>query len=233
MSTATPNVNTEEVAKFDALAQEWWDPNGPMKPLHLLNPVRQGYIQQHATLHKATVCDVGCGAGLLSESLHHAGAQVTGIDMSEAALTVAKQHAGTLPITYLATTVEAFATDHKGTFDVVTCMEMLEHVPHPDSVISACITLLKPGGTLFLSTLNRHPKAYLLGVIGAEYILNMLPKGTHDYHAFIRPSELAKSVRNAGATVSHIQGMSYAPSTETFSLSDDVRVNYLLCCQKT
>lgn len=228
------NVDPAEVAKFDALASSWWDPQGQSKPLHDINPIRLGFIAERAQLDNAQVIDVGCGGGILTEALAQKGAQATGIDMGEMPLNIAKLHAleAGLNIRYQQTTAEAMAAQHAEQFDVVTCMEMLEHVPDPQAIINACAQLAKPGGDLFFSTLNRHPKAYLLAVLGAEYIAQMLPKGTHDYARFIRPSELSRWCRQAGLQVMSISGMSYNPLTRVYKLSHDVDVNYLLHCKR-
>ena len=230
----TSNVDAVEIAKFDALAASWWDRDGQSKPLHEINPLRLGYIQQRCTLEGQRVIDIGCGGGVLSEALAQNGALVTAIDMGEAALNVAKLHAleADLTIDYQLATAEEMAEKHPAQFDVVTCLEMLEHVPNPDAIIAACSRLVKPGGHLFFSTLNRQPKAYLLAVVGAEYILNMLPKGTHDYKKFIKPAELAASCRQAGLSVSNITGLSYNPLFKQYKLGTDVAVNYLMHCQK-
>jgi 2-polyprenyl-6-hydroxyphenyl methylase/3-demethylubiquinone-9 3-methyltransferase len=232
--TTHANVDPEEIAKFEALATSWWDTEGESKPLHDLNPIRLDYIQNHCQLNDKNVIDVGCGGGILTEALAKSGAHATGIDMGKMPLDIATLHAleAELTINYQQITVEEKAQQSAEQFDVVTCMEMLEHVPDPLSIIKACAQLVKPGGTLFFSTLNRHPKAYLLAVLGAEYILKMLPKGTHDYNRFIRPSEMAAWCRQAGLEVSDITGMSYSPISKTFKLSDDVKVNYLMCCKK-
>ncbi len=232
--TAPHNVDPAEVAKFDALAANWWDTEGESKPLHDINPLRLDFIQRHAPLEHQHVIDIGCGGGILTEGLAKAGASTTGVDMGEQALNVARLHAldNELAIHYHLITAEDKAKASPEQFDIVCCMEMLEHVPDPISIIQACADLLKPGGSLFLSTLNRHPKAYLLAVLGAEYIMNMLPKGTHDYRRFIRPSELARWCREAGLDVSHLSGISYQPLTQDFTLSNDVKVNYLMHCQK-
>jgi len=232
--TTHANVDPEEVAKFEALATSWWDTEGDSKPLHDLNPVRLGYIQQYCQLADSHVIDVGCGGGILSEALAKSGAHVTGIDMGKMPLDIATLHAleAGLTVDYQQITAEQKATQAAEQFDVVTCMEMLEHVPDPASVIQACSDLVKPGGDIFFSTLNRHPKAYLLAVLGAEYIMKMLPKGTHDYQRFIRPSEMAAWCRQAGLEVSDITGMSYNPISKIFKLSDDVKVNYLMHCRK-
>jgi 2-polyprenyl-6-hydroxyphenyl methylase/3-demethylubiquinone-9 3-methyltransferase len=232
--TTQANVDPAEVAKFEALATSWWDAEGESKPLHDLNPIRLGYIQQRCQLNDKHVIDVGCGGGILSEALAKSGATVTGIDMGKMPLDIAKLHAleAELTIDYQQITAEEKAEQSAEQFDVVTCMEMLEHVPDPVSVIQACSDLVKPGGDLFFSTLNRHPKAYLLAVLGAEYIMKMLPKGTHDYKRFIRPSEMASWCRQAGLEVNNITGMSYNPISKAFKLGDDVKVNYLMHCRK-
>jgi 2-polyprenyl-6-hydroxyphenyl methylase/3-demethylubiquinone-9 3-methyltransferase len=232
MTTQT-NVDPAEVAKFEALASSWWDEEGESKPLHQINPIRLNFIQQQCMLDNKQAIDVGCGGGILSEALAKAGAQTTGIDMADKALKIAKLHSleAGLKINYELITAEEKAQQATHQFDVVTCMEMLEHVPDPTSVIKACADLVIPEGDVFFSTLNRHPKAYLLAVLGAEYIMKMLPKGTHDYKQFIRPSELAKWCRAAGLHVQQIKGISYNPFTKAFKLSDDVDVNYLVHCK--
>ena len=224
------NVDAAEVSKFDELARKWWDPNSEFKPLHDINPLRLDYIASRATLNGARVLDVGCGGGILTEALATAGANTTGIDMAPRPLQVAKlhRHESELEIDYQQSTIEAYAADHAGEFDVITCLEMLEHVPSPDSVIEACRTLLKPGGQLFLSTINRNPKAYAMMVLGAEYVLNMLPRGTHDYQKFLKPSELASSLRQHEFELQDITGMTYNPITKSYSLGRDTDVNYLL-----
>ncbi|KKL45411.1 hypothetical protein LCGC14_2355930, partial [marine sediment metagenome] len=221
-------------AKFEELASGWWDEDGQSKPLHDLNPVRMAFIAEHCQLRQAKVIDIGCGGGILSEALAKQEATVTGVDMGEMPLNIAKLHAleAGLKIKYTQATAEEMASSEPESYDVVTCLEMLEHVPDPASIIQACADLVKPGGHLFFSTLNRHPKAYLLAVVGAEYVMNMLPKGTHDYKRFIRPAELATWCRQAGLKVSHMTGMNYNPITRQFSLGKDVKVNYLIHCQK-
>jgi len=226
----TLNIDQAEVSKFEALASRWWDPNSEFKPLHDINPLRLSYIDQRAHITGKKVLDVGCGGGILAESLAAHGALVTGIDAGQAPLTVAKLHAleTGIKIDYQQITAEQMAEQHAGQFDVVTCMEMLEHVPDPASVIAACARLVKPAGHVFFSTLNRNPKAYMLAIIGAEYLLNMLPKGTHDYQKFIRPSELDSWIRDADLETREITGMSYNPIGRQYSLGSDIDVNYLV-----
>ena len=228
------NVDPAEVAKFDALASSWWDPEGQSKPLHEINPLRLTFINERTQLKNARAIDVGCGGGILTEALVKSGAETVGIDMGEMPLNVAKLHAleAGLKIKYELTTAETMAENHPDEFDVVTCMEMLEHVPDPQAIITACATMAKPGGDVFFSTLNRNPKAYLLAIVGAEYIANMLPKGTHDYARFIRPSELARCCREAGLHVYDITGITYNPLIRRYKLSRDVDVNYLIHCRK-
>lgn len=234
MSQSQANVDLNEVAKFDALASSWWDLEGQSKPLHDLNPIRLAYIADRTSLDNANVIDVGCGGGILSEALAKSGANVTGIDMGEMPLNIAKLHAleAGLTINYQQITAEEMAGQHPEQYDAVTCLEMLEHVPDPASIIQACAEMVKPGGDVFFSTLNRHPKAYLLAVLGAEYVMKMLPKGTHDYKRFIRPAELSAWCRHAGLKVKDITGMNYNPLTRQFSLGNDVKVNYLIHCKK-
>ena len=228
------NVDPAEVAKFDALADSWWDPEGQSKPLHQINPLRLQFISERTPLKNAKIVDVGCGGGILTESLALSGADTTGIDMGELPLEIARLHAleAGLKINYQQITVEAMAAAHPDTYDAVTCMEMLEHVPDPQAIINACAAMVKPGGDVYFSTLNRNPKAWLLAIVGAEYIANMLPKGTHDYARFIKPSELARACREAGLTVSAIAGISYNPLTRKYTLTDDVDVNYLIHCRR-
>lgn len=228
--TKSVNVDPGEIAKFESLANRWWDRESEFKPLHDINPLRAGFIEKEVSLPGKTVLDVGCGGGILSEALAFRGARVTGIDMGEAPLAVARLHLleSGLDIDYQQATAEDFADEHESAFDVVCCLEMLEHVPEPSSVIKACQRLLKPGGHLFLSTINRNPKAYLFAIIGAEYLLRLLPRGTHDYDKFIRPSELAGWARDSGLQWQKIIGMTYNPLTREYRLGDDVSVNYLV-----
>jgi len=228
------NVDPAELQKFATLAHRWWDQNSEFKPLHEINPLRLDFIDRHAQLSGKRVLDVGCGGGILAESMVQRGAEVTGIDLGEKALKVAHLHSleSGVKVDYRLVAVEALAAEEPESFDVVTCMEMLEHVPDPAAVISACSRLVKPGGHVFFSTINRNPKAYLFAVVGAEYVLNMLPKGTHEYEKFIKPSELSAYVRRSGLTVSGLKGMSYNPLSKRYWLDDDVSVNYLLHATK-
>ncbi len=231
MSEAAPtdNVDPQELAKFEELAHRWWDPESEFKPLHNINPLRLDYIDRRARLAGKQVVDVGCGGGILSESMAARGAEVTGIDMGEAPLGVARLHTleSGVKVDYRRMTAEALADQAPASFDVVTCMELLEHVPDPGSTVAACARLVKPGGHVFLSTINRNPKAYLLAIIGAEYVLGLLPKGTHDYAKFIRPAELGRWLRDAGLELDDLTGMTYNPLTRQYSLGRDVDVNYL------
>jgi 2-polyprenyl-6-hydroxyphenyl methylase/3-demethylubiquinone-9 3-methyltransferase len=228
------NADPHELRKFSDLAHRWWDPNAEFKPLHELNPVRLSWIDSHAHLPGKRVLDVGCGGGILSESMAGMGAQVKGIDLSNQALGVADLHSleSGITVEYEEIAAEALAAREPGSYDVVTCMEMLEHVPDPAAIVRACATLVKPGGWVFFSTLNRNVKSYLLAVVGAEYIAQMLPKGTHDYSRFIRPSELAAFARAAGLHAAEVKGITYRPLGKHFSLSDDTSVNYLLACRR-
>jgi 2-polyprenyl-6-hydroxyphenyl methylase/3-demethylubiquinone-9 3-methyltransferase len=232
-----PNVNADpaELAKFSDLAHRWWDPDSEFRPLHQINPLRLGWIDGLAGLSGKRVLDIGCGGGILSDSMARKGANVTGIDLSAKALRVAQLHAleaGTTNVSYQEISAEAMALEQPGEFDVVTCMEMLEHVPDPASVVRACSTLVKPGGWVFFSTLNRNAKAFLFAVLGAEYLLQLLPKGTHEYAKFIRPSELASYCRAAGLELDQTRGMEYNPFTQRYWLSADTSVNYLFATRK-
>ena len=228
------NVDQSEIAKFSALAHRWWDPNSEFKPLHAINPLRLGWIKSFVNLPGKKVVEIGCGGGILAESIAQSGADATGIDLSEKALKVAELHALEVGanLTYRSISAEALAAEQPEQYDVVTCMEMLEHVPDPASVVQACAKLCKPGGTLFFSTLNRSPKSYLFAIIGAEYILKLLPKGTHEYAKFIKPSELVAFTRNAGLEMIGIKGLSYNPLTQVYGLNDDVDVNYMIAVRK-
>ncbi len=228
------NVDPVEIEKFSQLAHKWWDPHSEFKPLHDINPLRLNYINRHVPLTGKAVLDVGCGGGILSEGMAGLGAQVTGIDLADKALQVARLHLleSNRQVDYRKIAVEALATEQPARYDVVTCLEMLEHVPDPDSVIAACSSLVKPGGWVFFSTLNRNPKSYLFAIIGAEYVLNMLPRGTHDYAKFLKPSELAQSCRNARLNVVDLIGMSYNPISKVYALGKDTDVNYMIACRK-
>jgi 2-polyprenyl-6-hydroxyphenyl methylase/3-demethylubiquinone-9 3-methyltransferase len=224
------NADPLELQKFSELAHRWWDPTSEFRPLHEINPLRLEWINARAPLAGKTVLDVGCGGGILAESMARKGAQVTGIDLSEKALKIADLHSleSGIQMRYELVSAEDLAAREPERYDVVTCMEMLEHVPDPASIVRACATLVKPGGHVFFSTLNRNPKSYLFAVIGAEYVLRLLPKGTHDYAKFITPAELSQFVRNAGLNVDTLKGMGYNPLTKTYSLNRDTSVNYLL-----
>jgi 2-polyprenyl-6-hydroxyphenyl methylase / 3-demethylubiquinone-9 3-methyltransferase len=230
----TANVDAAEIAKFEKLASRWWDRNSEFKPLHDINPLRVGFIDSKVNLVGKRVLDIGCGGGILSEAMAYRGAKVTGIDMGEAPLGVARLHLleSNLDIDYRKITAEEFAAQNPKTFEVVTCLEMLEHVPDPAAIIKSCFELLTPGGDLFVSTINRNPKAWLFAVVGAEYVLRMLPRGTHDYRKFIKPSELAQWARQAGFVMGELTGMTYNPFTRVYSLGRDVDVNYLLHLRK-
>jgi 2-polyprenyl-6-hydroxyphenyl methylase/3-demethylubiquinone-9 3-methyltransferase len=232
---AAVNVDHAEVSKFEQLASRWWDPNSEFKPLHEINPLRLDYIDARAGLKDKAVLDVGCGGGILAESMAARGAKVTGIDMGEAPLEVARLHLleSGQQVEYRRIPVEELAAEIPAQFDVVTCMEMLEHVPDPASVIAACATLVKPGGQVFFSTINRNPKSYLFAIVGAEYILRMLPKGTHDFAKFFRPSELNRWARKAGLDTADLTGMTYNPLTGVYKLDPgDVDVNYMVACSR-
>ena len=229
--SAESNVDAHEIEKFQSIASRWWDRESEFKPLHEINPLRVSYIERQAQgVEGKRILDVGCGGGILAEALAQQGAQVTGIDMAELSLKVARLHLheSALEIDYQLSTVEAFAENHVAQFDIVTCLEMLEHVPDPASVISSAARLLKPGGVLFLSTINRNPKAFALAILGAEYILGMLPRGTHEYKKFIKPSEIAAQLRTCDMRVDDISGMSYNPLSKRYTLGRDIDVNYLL-----
>ena len=224
------NVDEAELQKFSDVAHKWWDKNSEFKPLHEINPLRVSWIDQLESLQGKRVLDVGCGGGILSESIYFKGAEVTGIDLGEKSLNVAKLHQleSGAKVNYRLVSVEQLAEEAPASYDVIVCLEMLEHVPDPASIVAACAKLVKPGGVVFFSTINRSPKAYLLAVIGAEYVLNMLPKGTHDYAKFIKPSELASMMRSAGLKLQASTGMRYNPLTKVYSLGDDVSVNYMV-----
>jgi 2-polyprenyl-6-hydroxyphenyl methylase/3-demethylubiquinone-9 3-methyltransferase len=224
------NVDPAELEKFSSLAHRWWDPAGEFRPLHDINPLRLEWIARHAELAGAAVLDVGCGGGILAEAMARRGARVTGIDLSEKALRVAQLHLheSKLDIRYQESSVE----DYAGEFDLVTCMELLEHVPQPASMVAACARLVRPGGRVFFSTINRNPKSYLFAVVGAEYVLGLLPKGTHDYLRFIKPSELSRWSRAAGLRVEEMTGMTYNPIQRRYRLGSDCDVNYLVCCSR-
>jgi len=224
------NADPVELEKFSKLAHRWWDPAGEFRPLHEINPLRLDWIAQHARLEGAAVLDVGCGGGILAEAMARRGAKVTGIDLSEKALKVAQLHLleSRLAVDYENVSVEDYAAAHAGKFDAVTCMELLEHVPEPGAMAAACARLVRPGGQVFFSTINRNPKSYLFAVVGAEYVLGLLPKGTHDYLRFIKPSELSRWCREAGLRIDELIGMSYNPITKRYRLGRDCDVNYLL-----
>ncbi|MCP4303046.1 MAG: bifunctional 2-polyprenyl-6-hydroxyphenol methylase/3-demethylubiquinol 3-O-methyltransferase UbiG [Gammaproteobacteria bacterium] len=228
------NVDPAEIDKFQSIASRWWDRESEFKPLHEINPLRVSYIERQAQGFDAKdVLDVGCGGGILAEAMAQKGARVTGIDMAELSLKIARLHLheSGLEVDYQHTTVEDFAADNEARFDIVTCLELLEHVPDPASVIDAAVRLLKPGGLLFLSTINRNPKAFALGILGAEYILGLLPRGTHEYRKFIKPSEMAAQLRANGMRVRDISGMSYNPLCDRYSLGSDIDVNYLMTAE--
>lgn len=235
MNTDNDNIDAAEIAKFDALAARWWDPHGEFRPLHEINPLRLDYIRQRAPLSGLRVLDIGCGGGILAESMALAGAEVTGIDMADGPLAVARLHQVETGVTvnYEQSTAEQFAASHPGEFDVVTCLEMLEHVPVPARVIEACAALVKPDGDVFLSTINRNPKAFLFAILGAEYLLKLLPAGTHEYEKFIKPSELDSWCRDAGLELRGSIGLHYNPLTREYSLGPNIDVNYLMHFQRT
>jgi len=234
MATTAQNADPAELEKFGALAHRWWDPQGEFRPLHELNPLRLGWIDGLAGLAGKEVLDVGCGGGILTEAMARLGARVTGIDLSEKPIKVAQLHLleSGLAIHYELISPEEKAKNRPGAFDIVTCMELLEHVPDPASTVAACAALVKPGGRVFFSTINRNPKSYLFAVIGAEYLLKLLPRGTHDYARFIRPSELSRWCRDAGLQPVELKGMTYNPITNHYRFGEDCDVNYSLCCAK-
>ena len=234
MTASVHNFSQAELDKFDELAQRWWDPDGPQKALHALNPARLGYVAERVQLRDAAVLDVGCGGGLLSEALAQAGAKITAIDLAPNLLKVARLHGleSGIKVDYREMPVEALAEQAPASFDAITCMEMLEHVPEPASIIEACAKLLKPGGRLFLSTLNRTPAAFALAIVGAEYVARVLPKGTHQYRDFIKPSELAKWLREAGLELEDVSGLMYEPWRNSARVVSRTDINYLACARK-
>ena len=230
MSVAKQNIDAAEVAKFDGLASRWWDPDGEFRPLHQINPLRLDWIQQRVELQGQKVVDVGCGGGILTEAMAAAGANVTGIDMAEGPLTVARlhQHESGAKVDYRKITAEDLAAEEPGSYDVVTCLEMLEHVPDPSSVIRACAELVRPGGHVAFSTINRNPKSFVFAIVGAEYVLRLLPAGTHEYQKFIKPSELEEWARHAGLTLKASMGLHYNPLTRNYWLASNMDVNYMM-----
>ena len=229
------NLDHDEVKKFDDLAAKWWDPDGEFKPLHQINPLRVGFINERANLEGIKVLDVGCGGGILAEALSKLGAQVTGIDASEQTIGVAQNHSNAVgsDVSYYQTTIDEFiANKPEEKFDVITCLEMLEHVPSPGEIIKTCSTILKDDGDIFFSTINRNPRSYLFAIVGAEYILNLLPKGTHDYQKFIKPSELAKWIRDSRLIQKETIGLSYNPISNNYWLGKDIQVNYMVHATK-
>ena len=229
------NLDHDEVNKFDELAAKWWDKEGEFRPLHQINPLRVNFIEERSSVEGKKVLDVGCGGGILAEALNELGANVTGIDASENTIGVAKSHSRSIgsDVIYIQNTIEEYISSHPNEkFDVITCLEMLEHVPSPNEIINSCSNLLKDDGNIFFSTINRNPRSYLFAVIGAEYILNLLPKGTHDYEKFIKPSELAKWIREAGLNSKETIGLSYNPITGNYWLGKDIQVNYMVHAKK-
>ena len=240
MNTQASNVDPAEINKFSELASRWWDPQSEFKPLHEINPLRMGFIDQHLTVRGSglagqKVVDVGCGGGILTEAMAQAGATVTGIDLAEAPLGVARLHAleAQIKVDYLNIAAEQHAIDAAAQYDVVTCLEMLEHVPDPASTVQACAKLVKPGGSVFFSTLNRNPKSWLFAIVGAEYVLRLLPRGTHEHRRFIKPSELDAWCREARLTTDDITGLTYNPLTKVYALNKDVSVNYMTACTRS
>ena len=230
------NVDPQELAKFSELAHRWWDTESEFRPLHQINPLRLDWIDGHARLQGKRVVDIGCGGGILSDSMARRGANVLGIDLATKSLKVAELHAleaGTQDVDYREVAAETLAVEQPGAFGIVTCMEMLEHVPQPASIVSACSALVAPGGWVFFSTINRNAKAFAFAIVGAEHLLKLLPKGTHEYAKFIRPSELAQWCRDAGLDIVDTRGMEYNPITQVYRLSNDTSVNYLIACRKT
>lgn len=229
------NVDSNQIGKFNELAHMWWDKQGKFKPLHEINPLRLQFILEHTNIAGKNILDIGCGGGILSEAMAIAGAKVTGIDLAEQALQVAKEHARKtdVAVDYRCISAENFAAEHAGEFDIVTCMEMLEHVPEPESIIAACSRLVKPGGHIFFSTINRNAKAFLMAIVGAEHILRMIPQGTHEYDKFIKPAELTGWCREVGLQPKAMQGMHYNPLSKRYKLNADCDVNYLVYTQKT
>lgn len=230
-----PNADPAELAKFSALASKWWDPNSEFRPLHEINPLRLNWIDERVHLQNKRVLDVGCGGGILAESMAKKGADVLGIDLAEKSIKVAELHkleTGVSNVNYRLVAVEDLAKEQPEQYDAITCLEMLEHVPEPASIVKACAQLCKPGGWVFFSTINRNPKSFLLAIIGAEYVLNMLPKGTHSYNKFIKPSELAQYTRQAGLDFVEMIGLVYNPLTKVYRLAKDTDVNYLIACRK-
>jgi 2-polyprenyl-6-hydroxyphenyl methylase/3-demethylubiquinone-9 3-methyltransferase len=239
MSTANVNVHPAEIAKFSALANRWWDADGPQAPLHVLNPARLGYVAARQPLRRARVLDVGCGGGLLSEAMAREGATVLGLDLAKELVDIAKLHrlesqqgGAVLDLDYRVQSVEALAEAEPGTFDAITCMEMLEHVPEPGSILAACARLLKPGGRLFVSTINRTPAAFALAILGAEYVAGLLAKGTHDYRSFIKPSELTRVLRGLGFEIEDVSGLHYDPLRKAAKVAAGTQVNYLVAARK-
>jgi len=228
------NVDLKELEKFSELASRWWDPNSEFKPLHQINPLRLNWIDERSRLDGKRVLDVGCGGGILAESMAERGARVVGIDLADAALSVARLHAldTGIELEYLSIAAEDYAEEQPESFDVVTCLEVLEHVPNPASTVAACARLVKPGGTLYFSTINRNPKSWLFAIVGAEYVLKLLPKGTHEFNKFIRPAELEAHCRSAQVSVTDITGLTYNPLSKVYKLENDIAVNFMMQAHK-